>query len=191
MLSDYLKLNSRTDHDSIESKVDLVKLASHPDQYIKLIKSFLGYYSSIENTFLKFEEEFSQLGINLKDRLKKNLLIADIKHFGVTEEDIKKLPIATDVPAMSNIHEAMGVLYVLEGSTMGGQIIFKQLIKSNIIGPDSAGGNFFKPYGAATMPMWLSFKDSLNKLSNDKNELVLKKARETFNTMEAWLIKTI
>lgn len=191
MLSEYLKEHSRKDHDSIESKVDLVKLATNPNHYLNLLKAFLGYYTNIEKAFLNFEAEFSALNINIVERLKKNLLITDIKHFGVTDEEIIHLPISKDVPEIKNIHEAMGVLYVLEGSTMGGQIIFKQLLKAEIISPESSGGNFFKPYGSATMPMWMSFKDSLNKLSTDKNEIVLQKARETFNTMEAWLVKSV
>ena len=191
MLSEYLKTNSRKDHDSIESKVDLVKLAANSDHYLKLLKAFFGYYSNIEKTFLQFESGFASLGVNLKERLKINLLISDLKHFHVSDEEIQKLPLATNLPSMNNIHEAMGVLYVLEGSTMGGQIIAKQLVKSNVITNELNGGHFFKPYGASTMPMWLSFKDSLNKLSEDKNDDVLNKARETFNTMEEWLIKVI
>lgn len=191
MLSDYLKEHSRKDHDSIESKVDLVKLATNPNHYLKLLQAFLGFYTNIEKSFLTFEEEFSALNINIAGRLKKNLLINDIKHFGVSDEEIKNLPVSNEVPEIKNIHEAMGVLYVLEGSTMGGQIIFKQLLKAEIITPNSEGGNFFKPYGAATMPMWMSFKESLNRLSTDKNDLVLEKARETFNTMETWLIKSV
>lgn len=188
MLSDYLKTNSRKDHDSIESKVDLVKLAAHPEHYEKLLKAMYGFYHTIEAGLIPFKNEFQNLGINLDERLKLNLLSEDLAHFNVSAET---LPVCANTPAMTNIQEAMGVLYVLEGSTMGGQIIFRQLLKSGIISEGSAGGNFFKPYGEATMPMWMKFKESLNKLSGIDDDAVLNKARETFNKMEVWLVKAV
>jgi heme oxygenase len=188
MLSNYLKLNSRKDHDSIESKVDLVKLATNQNHYNSLLKAMFGFYISIETALLVHHEEFKNLGIDLKERLKKDLLTEDLKHFNIDTED---LPRCEEIPSMRNIHEAMGVLYVLEGSTMGGQIIYKQLLKSNIISEGSSGGNFFKPYGLNTMPMWLSFKKSLDLLTDQQDDIVLNKARETFNKMEDWLVKEV
>jgi heme oxygenase len=47
------------------------------------------------------------------------------------------------------------------------------------------------PYGSETMPMWMKFKSSLNLLSDQDDEAVLLKTKETFNAMEAWLLKVI
>lgn len=188
MLSDYLKINSKKEHDSIESKIDLVKLATNLEHYTSLLKAMYGLYASVETAFLPYQNDFQELGINLNQRLKKDLLAEDLKQFN---QGIENLPICDQIPSMQNIHEAMGVLYVLEGSTMGGQIIYKQLLKSNIISEGNPGGNFFKPYGQNTMPMWMSFKKSLDLLSDQHDDVVLNKARETFKKMEDWLVKEV
>lgn len=185
MLSDYLKVNTKKDHDSIEEKVDLVKLATEKQTYIQLLKDMYSFYAPLENNLAHFKDDFQELNIDLKERLKISLLKKDLLHFELDESVLGNLDICESYPKAHNIKEAMGILYVLEGSTMGGQIIFKNLQKAGIITGES-GGEFFKPYGSQTMPMWMSFKDSLNKLP-EEDAVVLEKAKETFHSMEAWL----
>lgn len=185
MLSEYLKASSKKDHDSIESKVDLIKLVASREHFIKLLQGMYGYYYNIELALHQFENEFQRLGINLNQRLKCNLLIEDLKHFNLNDQEISSILLC------DKIQEAMGVLYVLEGSTMGGQIIYKKLLQENVISANSTGANFFRPYGQDTMPMWMEFKKSLNHLSDHNEDAILVKVRETFNTMEDWLVKVV
>lgn len=187
MLSDYLKTNSRSDHDSIENSIDLVKCASESESYLKLIKAFYGYYKPIEIIFDSYQNEFQNLGIDVKARHKLNLLTDDLKHLGLSQNDISNLPTCHNLTEIKDLSEAIGALYVLEGSTMGGQIIFRQLSKSGIVTNGDEKGRFFKAYGADTMKMWNDFKNSLNKIPEADNDVVLSKAKETFNTLEAWL----
>ncbi len=59
---------------------------------------------------------------------------------------------------LTNFDFALGCLYVLEGATLGGQVISRHLAKLGI-GPEN-GGRFFNGYGARTGEMWKSFQTS-------------------------------
>lgn len=191
MLSDYLKQHSRKDHDSIENSIDLVKCATNPLIYTKMIKAFYGYYFPMEKVFDHFKNEFNEMGVDVKARHKIKLLEDDLRHLGLSDEEIKVLESCTEIPAITNIAEAMGALYVLEGSTLGGQIIFRQLGKAGILVNGEDRGRFFKSYGNETALMWSAFKESLNKIPESHNDVVLDKAKETFNTLENWLTKKV
>lgn len=188
MLSNYLKEHSRTNHDRIEKSIDLILIASAPDLYLKKLILFYGYYAALEPVLMTFNEDFNHIGIELTKRLKIKLLKSDLKFFGFVDDSINDLQVCQRVPLPQNIFEAMGVLYVLEGSTLGGQIISKQLVKANIINSGD-GGNFFKSYGSDTLAMWNQYKETLNQLPADKNIIILEKVKETFQTLEDWLSK--
>ena len=57
-------------------------------------------------------------------------------------------------PRLASRAEALGLLYVIEGSTLGGRIILKQLAA---LGIDRRGLDFLDPYGAETGRMWRQF----------------------------------
>lgn len=51
---------------------------------------------------------------------------------------------------------ALGYMYVVEGSTLGGRVILKQLVQKLPINEQS-GGTFFAGYGGETSAKWKSF----------------------------------
>ncbi len=57
-------------------------------------------------------------------------------------------------PAPANVAEALGVLYVLEGSTLGGRIIIRTLRKAGV---DCAALAFLDPYGSDAGNRWRDF----------------------------------
>lgn len=188
MLSDYLKYNSQKDHDSIESSVDLLKLVSSEGDYLKLVNAFYGYYQPTEKKLMVFERELLEFGIHLNERLKSNLLKVDLGYFHLSSKQVA-IGLCPYTPDVHDVYEAMAVLYVLEGSTMGGQIISRQLMKSKMISDKGEGGTFFKPYGANTAAMWLKFKEALNKIPKEQEDHILCTVKKTFHSMEKWLVQ--
>jgi heme oxygenase len=55
-----------------------------------------------------------------------------------------------------NIGELIGMLYVIEGSTLGGQLISKHLVNYQGITSET-GGCFFGGYGENTTALWTDF----------------------------------
>ena len=115
------------------------------------------------------------------------LLAADLKALGVT--DLGTLPVCTDLPHVRGWREAIGCHYVLEGSTLGGRVILKQMRRDPEAGNDRLPTAFFSAYGDATGEHWRAFCSFLRSRSGDRNVLVTAPAaaEATFSALERWL----
>ena len=78
-------------------------------------------------------------------------LLADLDYLGLSTPQQ-----AWAGPDIRSHGELVGCLYVLEGSVLGGRVIFKQL-QSALKLDEETGGRFFAGYGEQTMPMWQAF----------------------------------
>jgi heme oxygenase len=85
--------------------------------------------------------------------------------------------------------EALGLLYVLEGSTLGGRVILRQLAST---GMDLDGLGFLDPYGSESGRMWRQFLELLEiHVSGSETgiEQAVIGARNGFEWAEACLCK--
>lgn len=133
--------------------MDVFRRVRSIDDYRALLRRFLALYIPLE-TSLGSAVDWKAEGWDFDGRRKTPLLIADLKALGVA--DPASLPVATEIPVAGNLTEAVGVLYVLEGSTLGGQMISKQFGQALGIS-GSNGGLFFHGYGAETGMKWREF----------------------------------
>jgi len=69
-------------------------------------------------------------------------------------------------PDIKNPGDLVGTLYVVEGSTLGGQLIAKHLAKNLGITPET-GGRFFGGYGENTVNFWTDFLDFAADIDQD------------------------
>lgn len=95
-------------------------------------------------------------GLNLAERRRAHRFAADLAVLGL---DMASLPVCAAPPALS-AGEAFGLLYVSEGSTLGGKVIGKRL---KAIGQDLDGLAFLDPYGARTGDLWRGFLAALDR----------------------------
>jgi heme oxygenase len=92
-----------------------------------------------------------------------------------------------DLPAVEDTDQALGRLYVLEGSTLGGTFISRHLATLPTLGPNVRLGAF-SPYGAETGAMWHAFR----RVTRDRVAAggdagrVVGAARATFSALAAW-----
>jgi len=68
-------------------------------------------------------------------------------------------------PSPTNLAEALGMLYVLEGSTLGGHVIIRNLRKA---GSECASLAFLDPYGPETGRRWRDFIDVLERATSSE-----------------------
>ena len=95
-------------------------------------------------------------------------------------------PSTCALPLASNLHQALGVLYVVEGSTLGGQIIAPRVIKA--LGRTDVCA-FYQCYGANKLT---NFKNTLTFIQqNTKNEeqvnQVVEGAKLSFESLYQYL----
>ena len=181
MISEALKLKTRNDHDDLEGGFNLKDFTSSSYKLVSVLKAFYGFYIPVEVELKKFESEFKSAGINLEERLKSHLLENDLEDQGISANSFSHIPRATEIPQIKSLSDAFAVLYVLEGSTMGGQIISKELAKSDL------SSIYFNPYKEKTMPMWMQFKNALNQLPESEEDQMVQTARSTFSSLGKWL----
>ena len=97
---------------------------------------------------------------------------------------------AEDVPEITNILQAFGALYVMEGSTLGGPHIVR-MIQKKLDTADLKGFSFFQSYGDDMMLMWEKFKQVLDLQAKNEAEqqVILDAANETFLKFKIWINK--
>ncbi|MGC4044405.1 MAG: biliverdin-producing heme oxygenase [Armatimonas sp.] len=189
MLTDTLRSGTRTHHDRIEQKLGLPHRVTSQEEYVELLTGFYGFYRSVEP---KLQEWLSGLpDFCMAERQKWNLLRLDLTVLGFNEGTIAAIPLCSTPPAVDTVPQALGCLYVLEGSTLGGQVISAHFRRALGITPEN-GGRYFHGYGSQTAECWRSFKEALLIYSQryPENDLgILESARATFESLEAWLCR--
>jgi heme oxygenase len=182
MLHQQLREATGPAHAMLEKKLirNIVSITSI-DDYVELLKLMYGYYLPVE---IKLENYYSQLTPDIVNRRKSSSILHDISIFAPDENDIM---LYEDTPSIDSYASALGALYVLEGSTLGGQIILKMLLKQLNL-TDKKGFSFFYGYGENTQLMWEKFTDVLKgDFSNAEKIELIKSANGTFNAFIDWI----
>ena len=141
--------------------------------YIRLLERFYGFYEPWEESMRSSDW--------LDGRRKTPLLAADLAFFG---RHPAALPRCSELPRAANAAETVGVMYVLEGSTLGGQLLSRHFERLLSVRP-GAGGTFFAGYGAGTGSMWRAFCERAER-DGDALESV-GPALQTFDILHGWL----
>lgn len=155
-------------------------------QYTEYLKLFYGFLRPLEQHAISSGLP-QQLGLDMDIRGKTALLEQDLLHFGVTREQLDTLPLCDRLPDISTPARLIGSMYVIEGSTLGGQIITKQLMKFLPVEP-GAGISYFHGYGQETREQWQSFRELVvhSSQSPQEQQEIVDAARQTFQLLDAW-----
>lgn len=185
-LLEQLKTETLSNHQQLEKNLILrLKGMESKADYIRILQIFYGYFSALEDQINKFigTEQLPDHAERRKTLSIKNDLLA-------FQGEIPEKASIAELPEIKNSLQAFGALYVIEGSTLGGQIISKMITKQLALDSD-AGLSFFKSYGEETMPMWTTFKNTIERQASTQkaaDELV-KAANETFLKFRRWMEK--
>lgn len=141
-----LRAETRTAHEALETDLDIFRHLGSEEGRRRLARRFHGLHAGAEAALGPWLSPVP--GLDYDTRRRGPALDRDLAHFRETA------PAPCPVTPPASRAEALGFLYVLEGSTLGGQTIRKQLHKQ---GQSLAGVSFLDPYGAETGPRWKSF----------------------------------
>ena len=174
-------------HERIEQALDLLAPGLSPERYRALLERFHGLIAPFEAR-LALVGGWEGIGIDLDERRKAPLLVRDLRALGLADADIERLPRCGDLPAVSTLADGMDCLYVLEGSTLGGQVISRHVHEALGISAES-GGAFFAAYGARTGRMWKAYQEALARLPAEPavQAALVSAACDSFFTFERWM----
>lgn len=179
MLTDDLKEETKLNHQLLEKKlVARMRTMHSTTDYAKLLSVFYSYMGGLEQQIGACLNE--SVLPDYHERRKASALKADIEFLG---GQIPLIATIDHLPTIKTHLQAIGALYVMEGSTLGGQIISQMISKQLNI---SEGLSFFKSYGDGTMTMWRRFKNVIDMPEHLPGTAVLTSANETFKKFGDW-----
>ncbi len=187
MILSRLREQTRPAHERGEEHIDLLGRAWSLLFYRRLLQKFYGFYVLVEPPIFD-NLEWKRANLSGDKRRKIRLLIQDLEFFGLSTHAIETLPRCQNVPLTRSFAQALGCAYVLEGATLGGQIITRHLQRELGVAP-AQGSAFFTSYGANVGMMWRNFIEVISTYPLDdaqRNELV-QSAVDTFDTLDEWL----
>jgi heme oxygenase (biliverdin-IX-beta and delta-forming) len=157
-------------------------------QYGHYLKNLYGFVQGFEKMVFPLLNHYPLL--QLDNRKKLHLLQADLAMLNDTDE-LQLLPDELFSTHYGSIPAALGGMYVLEGSTLGGQIISKHLL--NTLGNAAAGSTtYFTAYAGQTGSMWKNFLQLLCEaaVTTEGEEEIIESAINTFTLLNTSLLKS-
>jgi len=185
-LSCLLRARTAPLHRRIEALLRLPGAVRDRDGYIAWLGRILGCYEPLERSLVLFPE-WEALGVAVPSRWHTRCLVSDLAGLGAEPDDVPRMQIQM-VPDLPTFAHALGALYVLEGATLGGSVILRDLearIGSAIAGATS----FFGGRGDAVGPMWRSFQAALDGFGREQPQRrpdVVIGGERTFQAMLDW-----
>ena len=186
MILQRLREETSRNHAAIESQMPLLDPQMSLSTYRHLLARFWGYYAPLEDR-LRTEVEiyWPTKEYRCSDRAKVPHLEKDLR---LLRESLDQIGCCTNLPELNTPAQVLGCLYVIEGATLGGQIISKHLLANLGLGVDN-GAAFFNGYGANSGSQWQSFRSFLTRNAEplDQDDAIVASANETFSTLGEWL----
>jgi len=182
MICEFLKQATSQYHTEAEKQLGAMRIFDNNysrDEYIKLLNILYTAHfgteiplSNFEMLDFKISEIYTQKHPFIKNDLTKMVGYSDTN---------------TPIFTISNIYQAIGVLYVLKGSEMGALMISKQLHKT-FANQDNISTDFYS-YNSNIFNIWRDFCDTLDSLIlsitdkeniDNANEQILEGAKNTY-----------
>jgi heme oxygenase len=184
----HLRLREETtpQHQTLERQLDLLDPELSLHRYRLVLESFHGFYGPVESALARLVTTTDSLGFPLRARAE--LLERDLLALGLSRSDIAALPRCADLPRLSRTEHLAGCLYVLEGASLGGQIIAKAL-RARLRLTNDHGLSFFVGDGRRTGARWrlvLDWLEDLVRRGALADEIVAS-ASETFCSLGCWV----
>jgi heme oxygenase (biliverdin-IX-beta and delta-forming) len=153
-LHERLRSQTRSLHDGAERALDLESRLSSIEAYCGLLRSLWQLHAAYEAGFA--DQPWSDSGIDFAPRRRSTMLLTDLSVLGASV-----FPATPPSLPMHGLCDAIGCLYVIEGSTLGGQIIF-QRVRERLGAKADGAASFFRGYGPETGGMWRTLIAAIN-----------------------------
>lgn len=174
-----LREGTRDCHKALEARLPFFSPGFDSAAYRRLLQAYYGFHAPLENSLSNYQGA---------ERRKTPTLARDLLALNLSEAEVGALPLCQALPAICDEASALGVMYVLEGSTLGGQVLKRAMAERLGIDHDS-GAAFLDVYGELTGSYWRSFLERLGQAAAamPTQATTVQAAIDTFTCFEAWL----
>lgn len=175
-----LRAETAPAHRQLERSLDLLSPPLESGRLVALLIRFHGFHRTWEATLAR---EFSAPFVPAPRRV---LIEQDLQVLGLDAESIGAIPGCAEAISLGiGLDNALGSVYVLEGSTLGGRVIAHHL--SRAAWWPATGLRYFDPYGEATASRWRETMAQLAGAGGDPERIVAGAVR-TFEVLQQWLV---
>ena len=186
MISNLLRTETAQNHKTLESLMFVNEIMNNTlstDQYKKLLTINYIIHQKLENTLANSLDSTIAEQLGMKDRLKLGALEQDLNYWNISTLTLPELSFELFIPE-KNIAEVLGALYVLEGATLGGNVIKRHLLANPNFKNHEDGLNYYGVYGEELSAKWKIFLSVLNEhVAEADYERCVNSANFTFNNL--------
>jgi len=170
------------DHEATEGVVPLMDPRLTRAAYVEVLKRMQQVVSAWERWAVRqAPEKFAEL---VRERRRAGWIEEDLRFLGSSaaepmEQDVRDLQEALSPAGAPSEATFLGAMYVMEGSTLGGQYIARH-VESTLGLEPGRGDAYFNAYGAETGAMWNRFKAVLARVPDEQSGEVIAAAKAMF-----------
>jgi heme oxygenase (biliverdin-IX-beta and delta-forming) len=176
-----LRQETKADHHKVEGAVPLMHQGLNKAEYVQCLQRIYGVVAAWEERAAEVAPEWFQPALLARQR--GLLLELDLAWFGVTEKDGGR----PALPEMSYLPSLFGTMYVMEGSTLGGQLIARH-VEAALHLTEGRGNSYFRGHGSQTGPLWKEFSEMLRVwIPDEQTDAVVASAKAMFSTFGTWM----
>lgn len=177
-----LKQRTRATHEQVESDLDLLDPSLTPARLCAVLVRFHAFWDAAEQALDGWAPASTLAGeLDWPRRRRAATLLADVIALG-GHPDRGDRPSPVAVPP--NDADALGWLYVSEGSTLGGSVIARRLAPLRLL------VSSFTPYAEGPGPMWRRYHEVLDAWVADdeiRAHAVATAAARSFDALAEWI----
>ena len=176
-----LRAETRPYHDAVEANPFNQALAAGTVTAAETARFLARMYGVVQPYEQQLRAHAALFGPawELDRRYRAPLILEDLPRLGYDGTP----PLCPNMPPLATWPQLLGAMYVLEGSTLGGQVIARQLIKSDI-----SANKYFTGRADQTGRLWKVFCAQLTEAAPASDHAaIISSAAQTFQTLATWL----
>ena len=186
MIANLLRTQTAGAHEALESLMfvnDIMNNSLSVENYKKLLTINYIIHQKLENKLANMLDADLANKLDMNSRLKLSALEKDLQYWNIDSLTLPELNFDLFVPDQNNA-EVLGALYVLEGATLGGNVIKKHILANSNFTDHEGGLNYYGVYGEELGSKWKTFVSILNEsVAEADYERCVNSANETFNNL--------
>ncbi len=174
-----LRDETAADHERVERLAPLMNPGLTRRDYVAVLSRYYGFVKGWEDwAWTRVPEDLEPV---LLDRCRSLLLRDDLAYFGEPAPPFVSQP---DFSVPGTRAAFLGAMYVVEGSTLGGQYIASHVEQALAL-RHGEGNAYFVGYGSRTGSMWRDFQALLTAIPDEEQTAVVNAARKMFASFES------
>lgn len=171
-------------HRAVERQVPLMSKRFNRVQYIAWLQLMHPFYSAVDGIVLHEDKAGS---IEWAYLPRAPLIEQDLAWLNAHPKD-NGLQLPLELCGLGSTYHRLGILYVVEGSSLGGQILHKALTRTTGVTAHH-GARFLTPHGPDPRPRWASFINCLRPYDDHPDAIatMVVGAQSIFAAMLEWI----